>query len=121
MRSLIFRIVKSDGFHASLREFCSRSRRLVREIKLTLPDLIVICGPCYVNKRLNTRPALSMRDSIYVFFSTSHPPLFFRVYHLPMNLTRNITTPVLRIELPDLISLFIIVTKDVNTMQTLIR
>lgn len=68
---------------------------LDREIKSTLPDLIVICAPCYVNKRLNTRPALSKRDSVYVFFSTSLPPLFSRVYRLPMNLARNITTPVL--------------------------
>lgn len=97
------------------------SVRLDREIKSMLPDLIVIRGPYYVNKRLNTRPVLSKRDFVYIFFSTSLPLLFSRVYRLPVNLARNITTPVLRRALPDLIPLLIIVTKDVNTTQTLIR
>jgi len=51
--------------------FTLDSVRLDQEIKSMLPDLIVICGPCYVNKRLNTRPVLSKRDSVYFFLRLS--------------------------------------------------
>jgi hypothetical protein len=69
---------ESDGIREAAPRI-SRSRvQRQQQINSTLAyDLIVICRPCCINKRLNTHPALSKRDSVCVSFSASHSRRLF--------------------------------------------